>query len=101
MNRLLSAALFVLLLPARAQGYSVLTHEAIVDTLWIDSIQPLLLKKFPGSTPEQLVEAHAYTYGGCIIQDLGYYPFGNHLFSDLVHYVRSADFVQALLDESK
>jgi hypothetical protein len=101
MSRLLSAALVLLLLPAGAQSYAVLSHEAIVDTLWSDGIQPALLKKFPGTTPEQLVEAHAYAYGGCIIQDLGYYPFSNHLFSDLVHYVRSADFVQALLDESK
>lgn len=100
MNRLLSAALLLLLHPPVAQSYSVLTHEAIVDTLWLDAIQPALMKKFPGTTPEQLVEAHSYAYGGCIIQDLGYYPFGNHFFSDLVHYVRSADFVQALLDES-
>ncbi|MDQ1468895.1 MAG: hypothetical protein QOJ99_375, partial [Bryobacterales bacterium] len=76
MNRLLSAALLLLLHPPVAQSYSVLTHEAIVDTLWLDAIQPALMKKFPGTTPEQLVEAHAYTYGGCIIQDLGYYPFG-------------------------
>jgi hypothetical protein len=101
MNRLLSAALLILLLPTAAPSYSVLTHEAIVDTLWLDGFRPVILKKFPGTTPEQFVEAHAYAYGGCIIQDLGYYPFGNHLFSDLVHYVRSADFVQALLDEAK
>jgi hypothetical protein len=83
------------------QGYSVLTHEAIVDTLWDSSLKPLLLKRFPDATPEDLIKAHGYTYGGCIIQDIGYYPFGNHLFSDLVHYVRSADFVQALITESK
>jgi hypothetical protein len=101
MNRLFCAALLTLLLPTASQSYSVLTHEAIVDTLWLDGFQPAILKKFPGTRPEQFVEAHAYAYGGCIIQDLGYYPFGNHLFSDLVHYVRSADFVQALLDEAK
>src|ERR1700720_2357600 len=86
--------------PPQAWSYSVLTHEAIIDTLWLDSLQPALIKRFPGSTEAQLKEAHAYAYGGCIIQDLGYYPFGSHFFSDLVHYVRSADFLQALLDES-
>ena len=51
--------------------------------------------------PEELEKAHAFTYGGCIIQDMGYYPFGSHLFSDLTHYVRSGDFIQALLRESQ
>src|SRR4051812_2955640 len=101
MNRHLCVTLLLFLFPHVAKSYSVLTHEAIVDTLWTDEIQPALMKKFPGSTPDQVQEAHAYAYGGCIIQDLGYYPFGNHLFSDLVHYVRSADFVQALVEESK
>ncbi len=81
-------------------GYSVLTHEEIVDLLWTDQMQPLLLKKYPGATPEQLKQAHAYAYGGCLIQDLGYYPFGNRFFSDLVHYVRSGDFVGNLMDEA-
>jgi len=99
---LASVSAFILLgSPSPALAYSVLTHEAIIDTLWIDTIQPVLNKRFPGATEEQLREAHAHAYGGCIIQDLGYYPFGNHLFSDLVHYVRSADFLQALLDESR
>jgi hypothetical protein len=87
--------------PPRANSYSVLTHEAIIDTLWIDTIQPVLIKRFPESSEEQLNGAHAYAYGGCIIQDLGYYPFGSYFFSDLAHYVRSADFLQALLDESR
>src|SRR5229473_1508580 len=99
---LASLSAFVLLsFPPEARSYSVLTHEAIIDTLWIDSIQPVLIKRFPETSQEQLKEAHAYAYGGCIIQDLGYYPFGRQLFSDLVHYVRSADFLQALLDESQ
>jgi hypothetical protein len=87
--------------PEPARSYSVLTHEAIIDTLWLDTIQPVLIKRFPQATEQQLKEAHAYAYGGCIIQDLGYYPFGSRFFSDLVHYVRSADFLQALLDESE
>ena len=82
-------------------GYSVLTHEAIVDTAWETSIQPMLLKRFPQATPEDLLQAHSYTYGGAIIQDMGYYPFGSHLFSDLTHYVRSGDFIVALLRESQ
>jgi Zinc dependent phospholipase C len=82
-------------------GYSVLTHEAIIDAAWKDSIVPVLLKRFPNATPEQLLQAHAYVYGGAIIQDMGYYPFGNALFSDLTHYVRSGDFVLALIEESR
>lgn len=97
---LCAAAAWLLGLLPEARAYSVLTHEAIVDALWAHSIQPVLLKRFPDATPEQLIEAHSYAYGGCIIQDLGYYPFGSRLFSDLVHYVRSADFIQALVDES-
>ena len=78
----------------------MLTHEAVIDSLWIGSIEPVLKVRFPEATKEDLVEAHAYTYGGSIIQDLGYYPFGSHFFSDLVHYVRSADFIQAMVDEA-
>ncbi len=103
-NRTVTAAfcvIFLLGFPPEARSYSVLTHEAIIDALWIDSIRPLLLKDFPDASEDQLKEAHAYAYGGCIIQDLGYYPFASHLFSDLVHYVRSADFLQALLDDAQ
>jgi hypothetical protein len=81
-------------------AYSVLSHEAIIDSAWDDAIKPLLLQRFPNSTREQLNEAHSYAYGGSVIQDLGYYPFGSHFFSDLVHYVRTGDFVQALLRDS-
>jgi zinc dependent phospholipase C len=94
------ALIFLFVNPAKSDAYSVLAHEAVVDSAWDDAIRPLLLKRFPGSTPEQLKEAHSYAYGGSVIQDLGYYPFGSHLFSDLVHYVRTGDFVQALLRDS-
>lgn len=83
------------------EGYSVLTHEAIIDAAWKDSIVPLLLSRFPDASREELLQAHAYAYGGAIIQDLGYYPFGSQFFSDLTHYVRSGDFVLALIEESK
>jgi len=83
------------------QGYSVLTHESIIDAAWKDDIVPLLLSRFPNATPEELLQAHAYVYGGAIIQDLGYYPFGSQFFSDLTHYLRTGDFVLALIEESK
>src|SRR5450755_2092366 len=82
-------------------AYSVLSHEAIIDAAWDASIKPLLLKRFPDATKEQLREAHAYAYGGSIIQDMGYYPHGSIFFSDLTHYVRSGDFVLALIRDSK
>ena len=88
-------------LPNPGRAYSVLTHQAIIDSVWLDAMKPVLIKRFPDATEDQLMHAHVYAYGGCIIQDLGYYPFGSRFFSDLVHYVRSADFVQALLDESR
>ncbi len=93
------AALLTLCQPAGA--YSVLSHEAIIDSAWTLNIQPVLLAKYPGATPEQLVIAHGYAYGGAIIQDMGYYPFGSHFFSDLVHYVRSGDFVVNLLADAQ
>jgi len=98
-----AARIVVLLLLSTSvfYGYSVLTHEAIVDSLWNASIQKMLLERFPMATPDELEEAHAYVYGGCIIQDMGYYPFSSKLFSDLTHYVRSGDFVVALLRESQ
>jgi hypothetical protein len=84
-----------------AGGFSVLTHEALIDLTWADSIRPLLLKRYPNLTPAQLRDARAYAYGGCVIQDLGYYPFGKPLFSELLHYVRTGDFIRALFRESK
>jgi hypothetical protein len=84
-----------------APAYSVLTHEEIVDLLWTGEIRPLLLNRYPGLTEDQIKQAHAYAYGGAVIQDLGYYPFGSKEFSNLVHYVRSGDFVRELLLESQ
>ena len=82
-------------------AYSVLTHEEIVDLVWLSQIRPLLLQRYPGLTDDQIKEAHAYAYGGSVIQDLGYYPFGSKEFSDMVHYVRSGDFVLELLRQSQ
>ena len=95
----LSLALY-LGLTVRCRAYSVLTHEEVVDLLWKDDIQPLLLKRFPGSSAEDMKKAHAFAYGGCLVQDMGYYPFGNKYFSDLTHYVRSGDFIANMINEA-
>jgi hypothetical protein len=87
--------------PSEAAAYAVLAHEAIIDSAWNTNIRPLLLKRFPEATEEQLKQAHGYAYGGAIIQDMGYYPHGSFFFSDLTHYVRSGDFVLALIRDSK
>jgi len=97
---MLAALLVVLSFSHVCNGYSILTHEEIVDLLWADQIRPLLKQKYHNATEDDLRKAHAYAYGGCLIQDMGYYPFGNTMFSDMVHYVRSGDFVEALLAES-
>jgi hypothetical protein len=86
---------------SEATAFSVLAHEAVVDVLWQDSMEPLIRSRFPNVTAEELRAAHAHAYGGSIIQDLGYYPFGSKLFSDLTHYVRSGDFVVALLRDAQ
>ena len=98
-----SAALGLLLLfsAQSASSYSVLTHEAIIDSTWDSAIKPLLLKRFPASTVDELTQAHGYAYGGSIIQDLGYYPFGSKFYSDLAHYVRSGDFILNLIRDSQ
>ena len=99
--RIVATVLLALLCSSASYAYSVLTHEEIVDLLWTDELSPLLLKRFPTLTEDQLKEAHGYAYGGAVIQDLGYYPFGSVEFSNLVHYVRSGDFVRELLLQSQ
>ena len=99
-QRIMTVLLVVVMCGGPSFAYSVLTHEEIVDLLWLDEIRPLLLKRYPGLSEDQIKEAHAYAYGGAVIQDLGYYPFGGAEFSNLVHYVRSGDFVRELLLES-
>jgi hypothetical protein len=94
-------ALVLLFSAQSASSYSVLTHEAIIDSTWDSAIKPLLVKRFPASTTDDLARAHGYAYGGSIIQDLGYYPFGSGFYSDLTHYVRSGDFILNLIRESQ
>jgi hypothetical protein len=87
---------FLLARSQSAKAYGLLTHQQLIDQAWQSTIVPILLSRFPSLTPEQLRKAHAYAYGGCAIQDFGYYPFSNSFFSDLTHYVRSGDFVRSL-----
>jgi hypothetical protein len=96
----LALAAFLLLGSSAGYAYSVLAHEAIIDSAW-DKIRSLLLARYPNATPDELREAHGYAYGGSLIQDLGYYPHGSHYFSDLTHYVRSGEFVRALIRDSQ
>ena len=90
-----------LLLTPSAGAYSVLSHEEVVDMAWKVQIVPMLKARFPGITDDDIRQAHAYAYGGSVIQDIGYYPFGSHYFSDLLHYVRPGDFVNALIRDSQ
>ena len=87
--------------PRSATAYSVLAHEATIDALWDSAIAPVLRARFPGVSREQLLEARGYAYGGCVIQDLGYYPFGSQFFSNLLHYVRTGDFIAALIRDAQ
>ena len=100
LGRVFTFLLFVLVCSGFGNGYSVLTHEEVVDLLWKDELRPMLLERFPQASDEDLKQAHAYAYGGSVVQDMGYYPFGSKYFSDLVHYVRSGDFVMALIQDS-
>jgi hypothetical protein len=84
-----------------SKAYSILAHEAIIDASWKPTLLPLLKQKYPDATREQLLMAHSYAYGGAIVADMGYMPFGNGFFTDLVHYVRSGDFVMALINDAQ
>jgi hypothetical protein len=101
LRRGIIALALCLLIPASSYPYSFQTHEQLVDLTWTDTIEPLLKRRFPGITEPSLLVAHGYAYGGSAIQDLGYYPFANQFFSDLTHYVRSADFVQSLFRHAR
>jgi Zinc dependent phospholipase C len=86
-------------LPCNA--FSVLTHEAIVDANWDQVLLPLLKQKYPRASAEELKEAHAYVYGGALAPDMGYYPLSCKLFTDLIHYVRSGDFIESLFSNAQ
>jgi hypothetical protein len=97
----LIAGVFVLFVAVPVQAYSVLAHQAIIDAAWEDAIAPLLRQRYPGIAADRITAARAFAYGGSVIQDLGYYPFGSKRFTNLVHYVRSGDFVEALIREAR
>ncbi len=99
--RICLTAVTVLAVASKAYAYSVLSHEEVVDMAWKTNIVPMLQARFPGISADDLRQAHAYAYGGSVIQDIGYYPFGSHYFSDLLHYVRPNDFVTALIRDSQ
>lgn len=86
---------------SRAEAYSALAHQTVVDSAWEDVLAPLLRQRFPRASAADLDRARAFAYGGSVIQDLGYYPFGNALFTNLVHYVRSGDFVESLVRQAQ
>lgn len=99
MRALFRTFLFIALLaPAvPAAAYSVLTHQAVIDSTWDKTLLPLLNQRYPGATPAGQDDAKSYAYGGAIIQDMGYYPLGATFFTNLTHYVRAGDFVRNLL----
>jgi hypothetical protein len=94
------ALLVVVAAPAPARAYSVLAHEGMIDAAWDDVIAPLLKQRFPRATSDAITRARAFAYGGSVMPDLGYYPFGSRHFTNLIHYVRSGDFVEALLRDA-
>ena len=103
-NKLRKWILIIILfwiIPLSSRAYSVLTHEAIIDANWDKYLLPLLKQKYPNATADQVKEARAYVYGGSVAPDMGYYPFGSKLFTNLIHYVRTGDFVRNLLEEAE
>jgi hypothetical protein len=100
-SRLAAIACATLLMANTSSGYSVLSHEAVIDAAWETHLKPMLLRKFPAATADELKEAHAYAYGGSVAQDVGYVPFSSKTFSDLAHYARSGDFVVAMIRDAQ
>jgi hypothetical protein len=83
-----------------AGAFGILTHEAIINASWEPVILPALKKRFPATPADSLKACITYTYGGAIMPDMGYFPGGSRLFSDIMHYVRTGDFVKALSDSA-
>jgi len=98
---LVSVLALLLVNPEKTEAYSVTSHQAIIDVVWEPNIKPAIRKRFPNAGEEEIDRGQAYAYGGAIIQDLGYYPYGSPFFSDLTHYIRSGDFILAMLRDSR
>src|SRR5436190_16117894 len=88
-------------IPEFSESFAILSHEAVVDACWDKAILPTLRKRFPNETDSGYAKAKAYSYGGAIMPDIGFFPFGSIFFSNLVHYVRSGDFTEELLNDSQ
>ncbi|HEY2386562.1 MAG TPA: zinc dependent phospholipase C family protein [Candidatus Binatia bacterium] len=88
-------------IPRYACAFSVLAHQAVVDAAWDGSIVPEIHRRFPRASAQEVEAARAYAYGGAHIADLGYYPFGSRLFTDLLHYVRTGDFLDNMLASAR
>ena len=91
----------LLIIPTTSHAFSVLAHQALVDQTWRSQLVPLIKQRFPNASEQELQDARAYARAGSHIQDLGYFPLGNREFSDLLHYVRTGDFVTRLLKEAQ
>jgi hypothetical protein len=91
----------LLCLSRPVSAYSVLAHESIVDGVWDDAIVPILTARFGSADAATIAKARAYAYGGSVMPDMGYYPFGSRFFSNLLHYTRSGDFVEALIRDAR
>ena len=98
---LLATLLLVVTYCGNLRAYSVLAHEAMIDGAWSSQLEPLIRARFPAVTTTQVTATRAYAYGGSLIQDIGYYPFGSRFFSDLLHYARSGDFVEAMVSQAR
>jgi hypothetical protein len=97
---LLGTAALLLMMPGACQAFSVLAHQAIVDQAWDATLVPALRKRFPNATQQELEDARGYARGGSHLPDLGYFPLGSHLFTDLLHYVRTGDFYERAVKEA-
>lgn len=95
------SVLLICLASRQAKAYSVLAHEAIIDASWKPVLYPMIKEKYPNATREEMIKAHSYAYGGSIVADMGYMPLGNAFFTDLLHYVRSGDFIINLINDAQ
>ncbi|QJD94607.1 zinc dependent phospholipase C family protein [Mucilaginibacter robiniae] len=88
-------------MPLSSRAFSILTHEAIIDAEWDNVLKPMLKQKYPDATDEDIRKAHSYAYGGSLVADIGYIPGGDAYFTDLLHYVRTGDFITNVLHEAQ
>jgi hypothetical protein len=73
----------------------------MIDAAWNGVIAPMLKARFGSVDAATIKSARAYAYGGAVMPDMGYYPFGSHFFTNLLHYTRSGDFVETLIRDAR